>query len=265
LPSLLGRTGNGLSRESPTARFAVRVHHGISHDAISCGFPPVAVGADVTVTGDPVQLRRLGLYCGIASPVLWLAVLLIAGGIRPDFSHLTNYVSELGERGSTTEAFVRYGGFVLTGLLYTCFAAAAAATFPRAAGLLGGALIALDGVGRVGAGIFPCEPGCAPVSGVNFHRLFATVGFVSGTLAAFVWGGLLRGITRYRGLARFSIASGVVAATSLVILTTTTSLAEGLFEHLATVALSIWLLTMATRLSRDERAGGSGTLAPKHH
>jgi hypothetical membrane protein len=201
-----------------------------------------------------VQLRRLGLYCGIAAPLLWLAILLVAGAMRSDFSHVTHFISELGERGSTTESFVRYGGFVFTGMLYVCFAAAAAVAWRGAGWLLPALLIALEGVGRMGAGVFPCEPGCAPVSGLNLHKLFATVGFVSGTLAALVWGVLFGRTAAYAMLARFSLASGGVAAASLLILTTTaTPLApKGLFEHLATAALSIWLLGVAARLSMDD-------------
>src|SRR2546430_15633492 len=48
---------------------------------------------------------------------------------RPEFSHITHYISELGERGSSTEFLMRYGAFGFTGLLYVCFAAALLATF----------------------------------------------------------------------------------------------------------------------------------------
>ena len=76
-----------------------------------------------------MPLRKFGLYCGIISPILWLALIATAGVLRPDFSHLTQYISELAERGSATEALMRYGAFGLTGLLYLCFAGALLATF----------------------------------------------------------------------------------------------------------------------------------------
>src|SRR2546430_10149324 len=76
----------------------------------------------------------------------------MAGAMRPEFSHITHYISELGERGSSTEFLMRYAAFGFTGLLYVCFAAALLATFrdgwysTLAAGLIG-----LDGLGRIGA------------------------------------------------------------------------------------------------------------------
>jgi hypothetical protein len=38
----------------------------------------------------------------------------LAGALRPGFSHVTQYISELGERGSSTEVLVRYGAFEVT-------------------------------------------------------------------------------------------------------------------------------------------------------
>jgi hypothetical membrane protein len=199
-----------------------------------------------------MSLRALGLYCGIISPLLWLALIATAGALRPDFSHVTHYISELGERGSATEALMRYGAFGFTGLLYLCFAGALLVTF-RQGWLWRGAalLIAFDGVGRMGAGMFPCDPGCAQVSlGPDLHKLFATIGFCSGTLAAFVWGSLLRACPPLRSLSSFSVASATVALVSLLLMSWAGDLAlpPGLFEHLATVILSVWLLVFAGRL-----------------
>jgi hypothetical protein len=49
--------------------------------------------------------------------------------VRPDFSLMTDYISELGERGSSTELIVNYAAFILTGALYVGFAAALGVTF----------------------------------------------------------------------------------------------------------------------------------------
>ena len=205
-----------------------------------------------------MPLRKFGLYCGIISPILWLALIATAGALRPDFSHFTDYISELGERGNSTEALMRYGAFGFTGFLYLCFAGALLATFqdgwlPRAAALL----IALDGVGRIGAGVFPCDPGCVHVSpGPDLHRLFATIGFSSGILAAFLWGFLLRRLPPLRPLSSFSVGCGAVALVSLLLMSWAgdPALPRGLFEHLATVVLSVWLLVFAGRLVWVENA-----------
>ena len=207
---------------------------------------------------DGMRLRTYGLYCGVLGPIVWLALIAAAGALRPDFSHVTGYISELGERGSATELLIRYGAFGFTGFLYLCFAAALLATLRKSwLEMTAALLIALNGVGRIGAGVFPCEPGCLHLSpGPDLHRLFATIGFGSGVLAAILWGLLLRRRTRLRSLASFSVASGVVALGSLLIMSAAAVGApHGLFEHLATVVLSVWLLVFAGCLVLTETAG----------
>ena len=207
-----------------------------------------------------MPFRKLGLYCGVISPILWLSLIAAAGALRPDFSHVTHYISELGERGSATEALMRYGAFGFTGFLYLCFAGALLATFRkgwlrRAAALL----IALDGVGRMGAGVFACDPGCVQVSsGPDLHKMFATIGFCSGILAAFLWGPLWRRIPPLQSFSSFSIGCGAIALVSLLLMSWAgdPSLPPGLFEHVATVVLSVWLLVFAGRLVWEENALG---------
>ena len=70
------------------------------------------------------SLVRGGLLCGVVAPLLWVAVIVIAGELRPGFDHVGQYISELGERGSSAEMFMRYGGFVTTGLMHVIYAAA---------------------------------------------------------------------------------------------------------------------------------------------
>lgn len=209
------------------------------------------------------QLKRrpaapFGLWCGVAGPILWLALIAAAGAIRPDFSHLTHYISELGERGSSTEALVRIGAFGVTGCLYVCFALAVfRGSRGRPLRQIAALLIALDGIGRMGAGVFPCEAGCVPpASGPNLHMLFATLGFSSGVMAALLWGTLLRRAPGSRRLSSFSIASGLVALVALLLLfgPPLTALPAGALEHLATVVLSVWLFVLAASLLRADES-----------
>lgn len=127
----------------------------------------------------PPQLTRAGLFCGLVAPLLWAAAIVLAGELRPGFDHVSQYISELGERGSSTEIFMRFGGFVASGVLIVGYAAAFHVTVARVTDrprltLLVAVLVALNGIGRIGAGIFPCEPGCATpeVFSQRLHGLF---------------------------------------------------------------------------------------------
>jgi hypothetical membrane protein len=222
------------------------------------------------------SLRRLGLYCGIASPVLWLGLIAVVGSVRPDFNHLTHYISELAARGSSTEALMRGVAFGFTGFLYLGFAAALLSIFPRGwMFAVAAVLIGVDGIGRMGAGVFPCDPGCIRVSGLqDLHKLFATIGFLAGILAAILWGVLFRGLAPLRALSWFSIGSGVVALAALLLMSWKENPARvpGLFELIATAGLSIWVFVFAARVIRTAgtahrlaahaAGGGSGYTGP---
>ncbi len=202
-----------------------------------------------------MDLRRLGILCGILAPLLWLSLIGIAGAMRPVFSHVSQYISELGERGSSTEALMRYAAFEFTGFLYLCFASTIWVTFRKnGVAQMATCLIALDGIGRMGAGVFPCDPGCEGVSlSQDLHRMFATVGFVSGSLATIAWGVTFRKMGWPKGLIWYSIGTGPLALILLLLMSWGQSPMNtpGLFEHLATGILSLWLTVFAAYLFRN--------------
>jgi hypothetical protein len=112
----------------------------------------------------------------------------------------------------------------------------------RGAAVVAG-LVALEAAGRIGAGIYPCDPGCDGASRAQeLHRLFATVGFCSGILGA-----LASGIVFRR---RTHIVLAILATVCLLLMTWGNNpvRAEGLWERLATAALSLWLLLLALRM-----------------
>ena len=149
---------------------------------------------------------------------------------------------------------MRYAAFEFTGLLYLCFASALLATFRDGwCSTLAAGLIGLEGLGRMGAGVFACDPGCVGLSSSQeLHRLFATVGFLSGILAAIAWGITFRRHAWPQGLTWYSIGTGILALVFLLLMSWSRNPANtpGLFEHLATGVLSLWLLVFAARLMR---------------
>jgi hypothetical membrane protein len=193
--------------------------------------------------------------CGILGPLLWLSLIGVAGAMRPEFNYVTHYISELGERGSSTEFMMRIAAFGFTGFLYVCFASALLATFLNGwFSTLAAVFIGLDGLGRMGAGLFACDPGCEGLSmNQELHRLFATLGFVSGILAAISWGIIFQRRGWPPALKWYSVGSGTLALSFLLLMSWTRNPldAPGLFEHLATVVLSLWVMVFAVYLMRS--------------
>lgn len=203
------------------------------------------------------SLIRFGLCCGVVAPLLWAATIVLAGELRPGFDHASQYISELGERGSATEMLMRYGSFVPTGLMHAAFGGAFGALLMRrgnrpAITLLVTLLIALDGFGRVGAGLFSCEPGCASpeVISQRVHNLTATVAFLSIIIATLLAPLVFRHHARLHPLSLYSFLTGCAAIVFLLLMRASeaTGMGTGTYERVATGVLSLWVLVVAVRL-----------------
>lgn len=216
------------------------------------------------------SMIRAGLFCGLVAPLLWAAAIILAGELHPGFDHVSQYISELGERGSSSAMLMRVGGFVGSGLLIVGYAAAFHATMARVSdrprlALLVAVLVALDGIGRIGAGIFSCEPGCAApeVLSQRLHSLSATLAFLALAAAALLGTVLFRRDARLRPLGAYSFASGCAGLMFLALMSASEATRDhaGLHERLASGVLTLWIFVTAWGLrarcrekTADERA-----------
>ena len=203
-----------------------------------------------------ITLCKIGNLCGLMAPVLWALVIIFGGSLRPEYSHFSQYISELGERGSSTEMIMRYAAFVPTGLMHIAFAAFLFFAFKKnPIAKLAAMLIAVNGIARIGAGMFPCEVGCALprlLLSQKLHSLSAGVGFFALIGASLLWGIVFRRYQNFRDLSVYSFVSGCLALLFLALMSWSTELrvGTGLYERLSTGLLSMWMLVFAVRLWR---------------
>ena len=203
-----------------------------------------------------VTLNKIGILCGILAPVLWASAIFVIGSLRPEYSHLTQYISELGERGGSTEFIMRYAAFVPTGLMHMAFAAFLYVEF-RSSPLakFAAMLLAINGIARIAAGMFPCEIGCALprlLLSQKLHSLSAGAGFIALIGASVLWGVLFRRYQSLRCLSAYSIGSGCLGLVFLSLMSWSSELraCTGLYERLSSGILSLWVLVFAVRLWR---------------
>ena len=203
-----------------------------------------------------VTLYKVGNLCGILAPLLWASAIVFCGSLRPEYSHFTQYISELGERGSSTEFIMRYAGFLPTGLMHMAFAAFLYVAFRGSQlAVIAAMLLAINGLARIGAGLFPCEPGCVGSElslSQQLHSLSARIGFFALIGAAVTWGIFLRRYRSLRGLSLYSVGSGTVGLVFLLLMAWSAELkaGTGLYERLSSGVLSLWVLVFAARLWR---------------
>jgi hypothetical membrane protein len=202
------------------------------------------------------MVDRLLLRAGIAGPVLFVAVFLVAGVLRAGYDPFRHPVSSLsfGPAG-----WIQATSFVLTGLLVVAYAVG----LRRAgAGLWAPILVALVGVGLVGAGFFLTDPISGYPPGVPplprtphgvFHDLFSTPVFTALPAACFVVAYRLR----RTAFGIYSLASGLGVIVFFVL--TSVGFAQnpalvgigGLLQRITLLIGFGWLAALAVRTQRS--------------
>ncbi|WP_374516571.1 DUF998 domain-containing protein [Brevundimonas sp.] len=133
-----------------------------------------------------------------ASALLGLALLLvatIAGGlVTPGYDHARQYISELGATGAATGPAVS-AAFVVSGALQAVFWILCIRLLPGSRLVAAGfALSALNGLGLLAGGVFPCDAGCSlsdPSLSAVLHDVLGGLGYLCGVagilLVAMAW------------------------------------------------------------------------------
>ena len=124
--------------------------------------------------------RRLRLARRLALAVLaWdLAMLAIGGALKPGYSHVSQYISELNATGTPWAAAIGWLGFVPLGLLLAAFLVVAAPLAAlRGASRAGWWLLLSQPLAYVGAALVPCDAGCPATGSVSqdLHNLLGVV------------------------------------------------------------------------------------------
>lgn len=130
-------------------------------------------------------------YLLLALPILsffWFtSTVFIAGHFYPDYSHIAQFISELGATGSPHGSYVNYLGFIPTELFILGFVFISYSVLPRTkSNIIGLIFIGIYGMTLGIAAIFPCDFECksdvATISH-NIHMASAFPGYLCGLIA----------------------------------------------------------------------------------
>jgi hypothetical membrane protein len=201
--------------------------------------------------------HRQWYFFGVVAFLPHLLAVLLASSQRHPFDHTQQFLSELGERGSTTANLMNYFGILPTGTLIALFAVVILSNAGKAPLLrIAGGLILIHGVCRVVAALFPCDVGCHPaVPSLSqfIHNVAAAVGFLALVAAPFVVGRWL--LVQRRGLAIVGATFflGSVATASLILFNINAAGGVGLYQRIALGSLQLWLSIFALHLLLHQR------------
>ncbi len=193
---------------------------------------------------------------GAAGPVLFATAVVVSGALRPEYSHVTRFMSELGEAGGSRSYLMNYGGFIPTGLLLIGFSVSLFRSFARTrTSVLGALLVGAFGAGIMAAGVFSCDPGC-PHEGLSAqasaHQIVSYVAFGGGIFAPLVWASCFRRLNQWRSLWVYSLLSGCAA---IILLALTGSAVEsralaGVWQRAFISVLFLWCAVVGVRAFR---------------
>lgn len=200
-------------------------------------------------------LSRLAFAALVAGLGVLLAAVVWGGSVYPGYDHARQFISELGATGAVTGSTVNSWGFVPNGVLITGFSLLAAWILRRSAlAVTACLLLAANGVGMAGAGVYPCDFECSrsdPSAAALLHDLFGGLGYLCAIL----------GVGLAVSWARKSEAPWLAPLGVLVLIVSVIGfygvIAEvelrGLFQRAMETALAIFMLALGWALMKGLR------------
>ena len=183
---------------------------------------------------------------GIAGPIVFTSVVLAAAAGHPGYSHVANFMSELGATSAPRAALMNYGGFIPAGTLLAAFAIGLMNALPRkpltTAGIF---LVMLFGLGVVAAGVVSCDLGCPTSGGTienQIHNLIGPSCFLCLIAGSGMLGWQFRNLPDWRRLSAYSLVTSVVALVFFMGLVSSleSRTLTGLWQRLMLGTLFLW-------------------------
>ena len=179
---------------------------------------------------------------GVAGPMLFTTVVALCASMQPDYSHVAQFISELGATGTPHAGVMNFAGFVAGGVGIGAFGLSLASTLPASGWARSvSVLSSLFGVGLVLAGVFPCTPGC-PQETATLHDGVSAAAFVSAIAGIALSTLLFRSSPAWRPLWGYSAFSSVAALCLLIVMASSIDARTltGLWQRLLVGTLFLW-------------------------
>lgn len=124
--------------------------------------------------------RSVFVYIAVAA-LLFSGIILpeLLGATRLDYSSFSNYLSELGARGTSTQFLTNRLAFPVVGISCILVVIALWHRLPKLSGVRAGLICLVLGIplGYIGAAVFPCDYGC-PVEGSASQAIHNLLGLI---------------------------------------------------------------------------------------
>lgn len=207
-----------------------------------------------------IQLRRRGATklasaAAIAAVAQFVTAWAVLGLNRDGYDPTSRAISELAELGSPTRGAMTVS-LIAFGLLVAPLARTLLRVLPS--GRSTAAAVLLNAAGSIGAGAFPCSPGCpgpAASSSDLAHVVAASVAYLGLILAPLATARQLRRVDALRGLRRVCLMLGLLTFAGVTAwVAGVAGEAGGALQRVATTTGDAWYVVVAVAILR---AGGT--------
>lgn len=200
-------------------------------------------------------LSRIAFGTILAGVGVLLVAVVWGGWAYPGYDHLRQFMSELGAAGAPTGPMVNAWGYVPNGVLVTIFCLLAAWILRGSAlAVTACLLLALNGVGMTGAGVYPCDFECSrsdPSTSAMLHDQFGLMGYlcaIFGVSLAALWARR----SQAPWLAPLGLATVIISLVGVVAIVADVEMA-GLFQRTMEAALALFMVALGWALMRGLR------------
>lgn len=201
-------------------------------------------------------LRQLAFACAILSLMILAFAAVSAGFAYPGYDHLRQYISELGATGAATGPEVSYA-FMASGVLLAAFWLMCIPLFPRSPlAMVGFGLSALNGLGLMFGGVFPCDFQCSlasPSPAAMLHEVLGGIGYLCGLAGLALVGLAAKSWAGGRNLFHLAIVCGAPAAGAIWLINPAFEF-YGAAQRVLEIALAAWTIGVALVVRRPMKA-----------
>ena len=197
-------------------------------------------------------MRTLAFACALLGLSILLVATVAGGLVTPGYDHARQYISELGATGTATGPAVS-AAFVVSGGLQAAFWLLCIRLLPGSRLVAAGfALSALNGLGLLAGGVFPCDAGCSlsnPSVAAILHDVLGGLGYLCGVagilLVAMAW----RTRPEFRRLSGLALLCGMPGVMLIWMIHPGIEL-FGLAQRALELAIAVWTLAIALAVRR---------------
>lgn len=201
--------------------------------------------------------KRLAVIAGILGPLTVVLLTVLGGANFPNYSHASQYISELGSVDAPHGRVISLAGFLPAGIFTSAFAFFAWRSLPRSSsatlGLLGLIFFAL---GYLVATFFPCEGDCRsahPGLSQAIHNLFGLAGYLIAPMSLWTLGWAARHWPQASHLSALGFVGGTTALLGLMFLSPDFRYV-GVAQRILEGSVLSWMVVCALYLQRTSRA-----------